>query len=425
MHAGFVNGSLAHIVEMSPPHAPTEIAVRLLDEPDHASLLRVRRVESTATIAGTEYIRSMFPMIPAYAMTIPTERPRRVACLLVDRAHGHLLLEARGGIRAQVSGWLRRRQKAQPVCRRQIQPDCKRASPVPQRSPRGAAERDFDGRALGRDHVHRAAAGPPCAVQTALRPRLAHQKCAPVPALLPFGSYLASHPTATQQPRCPHPCADEEPLTELDPDNLPFHPFVCKCSDVRVIDWETLKSDIDEVTHTIPTRRLKHHLHPANYMYSTRPQWPAFEWPDDVEELLKPDEKTGEAGIIILDLLHFDFQLKFNEGIELSFPLPHGLKVHTDSHTRAKTLRARVITSPTTSPTTQPPHVTTTVTTAGARLFPTARDRLRRLREERRLHQHHSACASRLVQQPQEADEGSRASACGEPRNTQLWSHFL
>ena len=103
---------------MSPPHAPTEIAVRLLDEPDHASLLRVRRVESTATIAGTEYIRSMFPMIPAYAMTIPTERPRRVACLLVDRAHGHLLLEARGGIRAQVSGWLRRRQKAQPVCGR-------------------------------------------------------------------------------------------------------------------------------------------------------------------------------------------------------------------------------------------------------------------------------------------------------------------
>ena len=69
-HAGYVNGSLAVVEELSPAHAPTEIVLRLLDEPVDAPRLRVRRVEATKTIAGVEYKRSMFPLIPAFAMTV-------------------------------------------------------------------------------------------------------------------------------------------------------------------------------------------------------------------------------------------------------------------------------------------------------------------------------------------------------------------
>ena len=50
--------------------SPTEVVVRLLDEPDDAPLLRVRRVESTAHVNGAQYTRLMFPMVPAHAMTI-------------------------------------------------------------------------------------------------------------------------------------------------------------------------------------------------------------------------------------------------------------------------------------------------------------------------------------------------------------------
>jgi hypothetical protein len=69
-HAGFVNGSLAVVVELAPTHAPTETVVRLLDEPDDAPTLRVRRIEATANVGGAEYTRLAFPIIPAYAMTI-------------------------------------------------------------------------------------------------------------------------------------------------------------------------------------------------------------------------------------------------------------------------------------------------------------------------------------------------------------------
>ena len=71
-HAGYVNSALAEIVELAPalPHAPTEIVVRLLDEPANAPLLRVRRVEARASVFGTECTRLMFPLLPAFSMTI-------------------------------------------------------------------------------------------------------------------------------------------------------------------------------------------------------------------------------------------------------------------------------------------------------------------------------------------------------------------
>ena len=69
-HAGFVNGSLAVIVAIAPPHAPTELTLRLLDEPDEAPLLKIRRVESSCTVSQADYTRLMFPVIPAFAMTI-------------------------------------------------------------------------------------------------------------------------------------------------------------------------------------------------------------------------------------------------------------------------------------------------------------------------------------------------------------------
>ena len=69
-HAGFVNGSLAVVVAIHPPHAPTEIVVRLLDEPPGAPPLHVRRTEATAKVGGAEYVRYMFPLVAAHAMTI-------------------------------------------------------------------------------------------------------------------------------------------------------------------------------------------------------------------------------------------------------------------------------------------------------------------------------------------------------------------
>jgi ATP-dependent exoDNAse (exonuclease V) alpha subunit len=69
-HAGFVNGSLAVITALSPAHAPTELEVRLLDEEADAPTMRVRRIEATCTVNGAEYKRLMFPVIPAFAMTI-------------------------------------------------------------------------------------------------------------------------------------------------------------------------------------------------------------------------------------------------------------------------------------------------------------------------------------------------------------------
>ena len=48
----------------------TEIVVQLLDEPEDAPLLRVRRVEERTTLGGVEYARLQFPILPAFAMTI-------------------------------------------------------------------------------------------------------------------------------------------------------------------------------------------------------------------------------------------------------------------------------------------------------------------------------------------------------------------
>ena len=70
-HAGFVNGQLAEVVQMSPPHAPTEIKLRLLDEPEGAPLLAMRRESSSTAVGGVSYTRRMFPLIPAYSSPMP------------------------------------------------------------------------------------------------------------------------------------------------------------------------------------------------------------------------------------------------------------------------------------------------------------------------------------------------------------------
>ena len=69
-HPGFVNGSLAVVEALEPAHAPTQVVARLLDEPDGAPSVRVRRVEAETEVSNVSYTRLMFPIIPAFAMTI-------------------------------------------------------------------------------------------------------------------------------------------------------------------------------------------------------------------------------------------------------------------------------------------------------------------------------------------------------------------
>ena len=69
-----MNGALGVVHAMhTPPGAlePTVVEVRLLDEPDGAPHVHVRREQSTTRLrGGIEYTRSMFPLIPALAVTV-------------------------------------------------------------------------------------------------------------------------------------------------------------------------------------------------------------------------------------------------------------------------------------------------------------------------------------------------------------------
>lgn len=69
-HAGFVNSAVGIVVSMAPEPVPTEIVVRLLDEPEGTAPVRVRRLPQTVRVHGGEYTRLMFPIVPAFALTI-------------------------------------------------------------------------------------------------------------------------------------------------------------------------------------------------------------------------------------------------------------------------------------------------------------------------------------------------------------------
>ena len=64
VHAGFVNGQLAVVLEIT----GAEVVVKLLDEED-ARPIRVRRSQASTETGSRAYTRSQFPLVPAFAMT--------------------------------------------------------------------------------------------------------------------------------------------------------------------------------------------------------------------------------------------------------------------------------------------------------------------------------------------------------------------